>query len=122
MQKKMDHKQELLVWGYVRELEKVYKFSNIPHEINDIIYSYQRLCDQWSEKHSDEHLKLNADKSIVTCQGNHEVSTAYGDTKVEQGIFEWRIKILSLTRPKPTSVHMHVAGPFVGIIEDESVL
>ena len=51
---KKDNRQELLVAGYIRNVEKSYQM-NIPGDITDIIYLYQRIYDEWIEN---MHLKI----------------------------------------------------------------
>lgn len=111
-----DKRQQLLVWGYIRNLESIHKLKSIPYEINDIIYLYQEVFDRWSTEYLAEQLTLNEDKSIVTCNENHNVVTAFGDTSVEQGIFKWCIEMTSLHRTKHDG---RIDGPFIGIIEDK---
>ena len=51
---KKNYRRELLVAGYVRDMKTIHKIKNVPSEINDIIYSYQRLLDVWNKKYSNK--------------------------------------------------------------------
>ena len=106
----LDHR-ELLVWGYMREIEKVHKNLNIPFEINEIIYLYQRLYDEWSEKYKSEHISIDANKSMVTINTNNAI-TIYGKEVVKEGIFKWKVKIISFTYNDFGSY------PHIGIVQD----
>ena len=39
-------REELLVWGYVQDIEKVYKVKNIPTAINGIVYVFKVSIEQ----------------------------------------------------------------------------
>ena len=56
----------LLVWGYTRNIEKEHKHLNIPEEINNIIYLYQKLCDEWDRKYCHPALEIDADISGIS--------------------------------------------------------
>ena len=88
--------RELLAWGYVRNIEKLHKDLNIPLEINNIIYLYQRLCDEWSQEYKSKYTSVDADKSIVTVNTNDSV-TMYGQKVIKEGLFIWKVKIISIT-------------------------
>ena len=114
-----DYRRELLVWGYIRQLEKIHNDMNIPIEINDIIYLFQRIYDQWDKKYSNEHIMIDQEKSMITfnAPNNHEFVTAFGSHSVSKGIFKWKIKLLSFVNNG-----LHGGSPFVGIIEDKEEL
>ena len=110
--------QELLVWGFVREIEKIYKIRNIPFEINDIIYVYQKICDRWSRKYSSKQIKINQSGSVITVDSDQLYPTAFGGVIVNkdiQGSFKWRLKILSLIYDGDYGME----APYIGIIIDD---
>ena len=78
------HKQELLVWGYIREIQKLYTINNFTFDINDIIYAYQKICDEWSTKYSSTNITMDETRSMIVLK---QASTAFGDTIVDQGTF-----------------------------------
>ena len=41
-------RQELLVWGFIRSIEIIFKIINIPIEIYHIIYLYQQQPEQFA--------------------------------------------------------------------------
>ena len=108
-----DYERELLVAGYVRNIGNTYKIKNIPLDINDIIYLYQRLCDEWSEKYSSANATIDSSGSMITINSNDYV-TAFGTNVVSGGVFIWRIKMISFTHNKDIG-----GPPFVGITEDD---
>ena len=107
--------RKILIWGYVREIERMYKI-NIPYEINDIIYLYQKVCDEWDATFSSKRIKIEDDKSSLTVQsiGASDGPTAYGSVVVCEGIFKWRIKIIG--RERTDNFH---ESPYIGIVEDK---
>ena len=111
MAKVKDYKQELLVAGFVRELQMVYKIKKIPKEIIDIIYIYQHFCDKWNKKHSFNDITIDEIRNSITFN-TEGISTAYGSIQVEDGIIKWKIKIISTTRDEEDDY------PFIGIIKD----
>ena len=107
-----DEKGELLVAGYVRNIEKVYKILNIPIEINDIIYLYQRLYDEWNKEYSSKKLIIDETGCMITFNTSAR-AIAVGSHIVENGTCIWRIKMKSFTYdPKSDG-----SPPYVGIIE-----
>ena len=102
---------ELLVWGYIRNIQKMYRHLNIPFEINDIIYLYQRVCDEWCQKYKSIDISIDTDKSMVTANTDCSV-TMYGQQVVNEGVFKWGVKIISFTREG------HSGYPFVGIVKN----
>ena len=113
MAKNPDAKQELLLWGYMREVERIYKIRNIPHEINNIIYLYLKICDKWSRKYSSNYIKINECNTLINVEGN-VTHTAFGEMVVSEGVFVWRIQILALVHDGS-----YLEAPFIGIIEDD---
>ena len=95
MATKRNTKQKLLVWGYIREVEKVYEIANIPSEINDIIHLYQKICDKWSKKYSSKQIKIDEFESMIFAEQDDR-STVFGEAVVSEGIFTWRIQIMSM--------------------------
>eukprot|EP01084_Bolivina_argentea_P227005 383392_1 len=103
-------RQLLLVAGYVRNIELTHNLSNIPREINNIIYIYQRLCDIWSEEYSSSWVEIDSTKSKIKFETSSD-ATAFGKTVVTEGIFVWRVQIISI------KFGVWQAPPYVGIVE-----
>ena len=111
MAREKDYEQELLVAGFVREIERMYDIKNIPNEINDIIYLYQRHYDEWDTKWSNDKVSIDETNTRITINnGGHAM--AFGKHVVSQGIFIWRIKISCFNKTSFES------PPYVGIIEN----
>ena len=106
-----DYRGKMLVWGYIRSIETKYEHMNIPLEINDIICLYHRIREEWDEKYSSSFIKIDATKSIITITTD-ESPTVYGTLVVSEGIFVWKVKMISW---EPTQWG---SPPFVGITED----
>ena len=107
------NKQKLLVWGYIRNIEKQCKHLNIiPMEINNIVYLYQRICDEWSQNYVSRAITIDHHTAIVTINDNSEVSI-YGNRVIKQGIFTWRVKIISFTCAYTPDY------PFIGIVVND---
>ena len=106
--------RRLLVWGYIRNVEKMYKSLNIPFEINDIIYLYQTLYDEWSTKYKSKDISIDADRTIVSVKTKGNI-TMYGREVIKKGIFTWKVKFISFPYDN--------GYPLVGIVEnDDSML
>ena len=103
-------RQELLVCGYVRNIEKEYETLCIPEEIGDIIYSYQRSCDEWDKDHSNKLLIIDSNKGIVSFENESEM-TAFGKQIVCKGMFKWTLKIISI------KARIFEPCPYIGIID-----
>lgn len=104
-------RQELLIWGYIREIERRFQFRNIPQDISDLIYLFQKCCDEWSKKYTQKDYIFNSMNIIEADSLNH--MTAYGSRVISEGQFSWRIKMIKYA--------YHDFGahpPYVGIIED----
>ena len=108
-----DLKRELLVWGYIRNAQKHYRNMNIPLDINDIIYLYQRMYDEWNEEYSSKCIKIYENKSMMLV-ARKGLPTVYGTHVVSQGIFIWKIKILVWN----STNFLEPRAPYVGITED----
>ena len=104
--------QSLLVAGYVRELAKEYKIQNIPLDINDIIYSYQRYCEKWSQKYKTDNVLVDAANGIITVEDDRSIKIL-GSHIVSEGAFTWKIKMISFTFAGDGS------PPFIGIVKDD---
>ena len=109
----MVSKQELLVWGYLRQMEKSLKIENIPVELNGIVYLYHKICDEWSRKCSSSDFQIGDIESIIECSKESSLSTAFGKSVIVNGIFVWKIEIISWN-PSPSED----AELFIGIVED----
>ena len=44
--------QQVLVWGYIREIEKRFEFDNVPQDVIDLINLFNEYCDEWSKKYT----------------------------------------------------------------------
>ena len=105
------NRKELLVWGFIRNIEKQFEHLNIiPIEINNLIYLYQRLYDAWSQRYRSKDVTIDRNESIVTVNRNSEI-TIYGSEVITEGIFIWTVKIISLKCD-------HSDFPYVGIVEN----
>ena len=109
------NKRELLVAGFVRGMEKTLNIMNIPTEIEIIIYRFQQVCDEWNTKYLHERINVNYVGDIITFE-SYVSMTAYGCHVVEDGIFIWQIKILSISLPSDTGY------PYIGIIKGEEYI
>ena len=103
--------QELLVAGYVREMEKIYDITNIPVDIIDIIYLYQQVCDKWSKKYSHHDIIIDDIDNTITFDADH-TATAFGTRLVDTGVYKWMIKRLT----KESTYYK--TYPYIGIIKD----
>ena len=103
--------KQLLVVGYMGVMERMYKLKTIPVDICNIIYSYMKCCDEWSVKYSSHDIDINATNNMITIN-TKDHNTAFGQHVVEEGIFIWRIKMISIHRG------IYQAPPYVGIMED----
>ena len=113
MAAKLEERQKLLVCGFVRNMEQVYKSLNIPLEINDIIYLYQRLCEEWNKKYSHPKAIIDETKAnIKFIDGMRQ--TVFGNYVVEEGVFRWKLKIISFNNMRDGYGY-----PYIGIIEND---
>ena len=112
MATKHEERQMLLVWGFVRNIQQMYKSLIIPLEINDIIYLYQTFCDEWSKKYSHPNAIIDETQTNVKFIMNKR-QTAFGDFVVKQGGFQWKLQIISFNK---TNGNYY---PCVGVIEDD---
>ena len=108
-----NRRRELLVAGYVRNLETLLTI-NVPIEITDIIYLYQRLLDTWNRKYSHKDITIDENAGIMKINVAEHV-TAYGTLVVSKGVFKWKIKILSTDEGTN-------APSWIGIVEDDESL
>ena len=108
----MEKGQRLLISGYVRNMERVYIFENIPNVINDIIYLFLKFYDQWSTKYSSSKIEIDKDglSFVVKEDACH---SAFGEHVVRDGLFVWRIQIMV----NQIDADEH-EGPYVGVIVD----
>ena len=107
-------KRILLVAGYVKEISEQYKIKNIPLEINDMIYLYQRLCDEWSQKYKTDNISVDTANAMITADDKERIKIL-GSHIVSEGVFTWKIKMISFTYTSE-----HGGPPFVGIVEDDA--
>ena len=107
--------RKLLVDGYIRNIETVYRTLDIPIEIIDIIYLYQKLYDSWSKKYSHTSAIIDDVTNVITFNSG-KPCTAYGCHVVDTGIFKWKIKILSRCDEDKRCHHY----PYIGIIKDDN--
>ena len=103
------NKRELLVYGYIRNIETQYKHLNpIPIENNNIIYLYQRLCDEWSEKYKSKHVTISH-QGIVSINHGADLSI-YGKEAVTRGVFIWIVKIIEFNGHPGSDL------PYIGMV------
>ena len=91
----------------------MYKSLNIPLEINDIIFSYSKLCEEWSKKHSHKDAIINGTKTNIKFVSDMR-RTAFGTLVVEEGVFRWKLKIISFD-----NLREGYGYPYVGVIEND---
>ena len=108
-----NYKQLLLVSGYIRNIEQLHNLNDTPSVIYDIIYLYQRLCDEWSSFDSHKDMEIDELGCIITANSDSQI-TAYGANIISKGIYEWRLQIISLSPDSYGSV-------YVGIIENDEI-
>ena len=108
--------RRLLVWGYIRNIEKAQQHLKIPFEINEIIYLYQRFLNAWSEKYKAESVVVDTDKSMVTI--DTDGATVYGDEVIKEGVFKWTVAIVSLHDDGIIGDSL----PHIGIVENDDTL
>ena len=112
----IDHKQELLVAGYMREIEIMYKMMNIPMEIIHIIYLYKQFCDKWDKKYSHNSIIIDDITNQIMFTSIDD-TTAFGCHVVEgdlNGFYKWKIRLISIKYDAIFRAH-----PYVGIIKDD---
>ena len=107
-------KHELLVAGFIRHMEKEYKLNNIPTEINHLIYLFQQFCDEWSKRWSNRYISIDKITNTITFKTNN-YATAFGTNVAKDGIYRWRIQIISLISSHNTAGKEY---PQIGIIFD----
>ena len=104
----------LLVHGDIRNIESDCDILNVPKEIKDIVYMYQKLCDKWdkTKSHKDAIINENLSHIRFKMKGLHGV-IAFGAEIVSQGIFKWTLKIMSVKHKKLD------ASLYIGIMEND---
>ena len=113
MSTETDDERELLVAGFVREIEKAFKVKNIPIELINIIYYIKEYVMNFVQRYSSDAIEIDETKTVITMRSMN-TATAYGTRIVSEGIFKWKIKMVKWT-------HDGISGspPFIGIIEDD---
>ena len=84
----------LLVWGYVRSMEKSLKLDNIPYELYDLIYEHKKIRDKWIRVAFNKRIKIDTTKRLITIKSS-EKTIIYGSEVVTNGVFTWTVKIIS---------------------------
>ena len=112
-------KRELLIFGYVNDMEKKHKFStNIPPEVSEIICSFNKYGDAWDQT----YMNLDKEEESIELDGNRitatdrSTSTMYGTVSVSSGSYTWRLKIVAI----PSDGNFQ--QPFIGIIKDDPAI
>ena len=105
-------RRQLLVCGFVKRIEQKFKIMNVPKEIHDIIYLYQKFYDEWSRKYSHHDIEINQKEGMITVNTPNDAS-AYGTTIVSEGIFIWRVKIVLF------DYDVYGGIPYIGIIKND---
>ena len=108
-------KQQLLVWGYIKEIGELYQINNIPLEINEMIYLYHKIMhDEWSKKYSciDTIIKNNDVKITSNLNG-----TVFGEAVIDKGVFKWVIKIKSICYND-----IFAMSPYIGIVDNNALI
>ena len=104
-------KMELLVCGFIHDIHKKHKSLNVPLDINNIIYLYVKFCDEWSREYTNNDINIDAITNEIK-SNSKGMMTAFGSQTVQNGVYKWQIKLLSLTSKK----HYY---PYVGIIKSD---
>ena len=96
MSAKVRQRRELLVCGYIKQIERKYKIENIPIEIYDMIHSYHALNDKWCKKHiDDKYVWIDQDLMRIKILKDDSVSV-FGECVVKEGIFAWKLRIITI--------------------------
>ena len=110
---------KLLVHGYVRNIETKFETLNIPREIHDIIYSYQKQYDEWDKENSHPDTNIDENGTRIEFRMSEEEAshgtpmpiTAFGKQIISQGVFIWKLKIISIKWVEDYAL------PYIGIIK-----
>ena len=97
-------------------MEKECKISNIPEVISEVIYSFQKFCDEWDDKYSHKYLKIDNVQNMITYTTDN-MMTAYGSQTVKSGKFTWRLRLKSYTYCRAGAF-----PPYIGIIQDNDAM
>lgn len=114
MSSKTRERHELIVWGYLHRHEKRRTSLNIPEDIKNMIFMFERVCDEWNKEYSHKKIKIDEIMNTISIK-NGRTRTAYGSLVAKHGIVAWRIKIISITLEQ----NLARSFPYVGIIENK---
>lgn len=109
--------RRFLVWGYIRAIEKAQEHLEIPFEIYEIIYLYQRFLNAWGEQYKAECIAIDTNKSMITVDTDSGV-TVYGEEVIKEGIHKWRVAIVSIQ----DDGIIGDSFPHIGIVENDDKL
>ena len=70
------------------------------------------MVDEWSKKYSHKDLLIHQHAACIQFTTN-SIQTAFGTHLVEQGVFCWRLRIMSIEHDDLEPAHLHI-----GVIEN----
>ena len=109
--------QRLVVSGYIRKIIS----SFIPIDLEDLIFQYQKACDEWDSDYLGSWATIKDDnKSIVQFIGCGGIQTIYGSTVIHSNSYTWRLKILDLQEYSEYTTIPLDADVYIGVIPDNS--
>ena len=91
---KTEKKEILMVWGFIRAIEILYKINNIPIEIYEMIYSFQKVYEYFGKMHQ-SHI-LDDENMTVSSKDN---KNGFGNVVIhstDKQSYLWKFKILNL--------------------------
>lgn len=106
------YRENLLIAGFVKQIENEYQIKNIPEAINTVICSFLRLSDIWNRTYSYKDGIIDENGYTVTMSTDAYMSM-FGLYVVTEGVFKWKIKLI-----KWNEDNYGACSPYIGIIED----
>ena len=103
--KELDEKTQCLVFGFVKESQKLLSDSSSYWNISDliifIILSFYQIKDEWDEENSHKAYKIEDDILVKVDEENAWVKnrSAFMTQIVSKGTFRWKFKIVHIVEP-----------------------
>ena len=101
-----DLTKELLVSGYIRDIQKSITSQKIPKELNDIVFAYHKTTDEWLPEYTGRNAKLYRNHpETITCPAFQNVASFGKITVKPNEVYTWYLNIACISsflyyRPK----------------------
>lgn len=91
------------------------KQQYIPLDVQDLIYKFYTVCDEWDRKYERQtktRISNYLDRSVIHFNHDNEtlsvISSVYGTKRIKKGIQRWRLRMTHISKPEFSHIRVGI--------------